>query len=66
MTQIRYQIKGKCFIYHISTELKQIDHPLTNYSYPSNPTPKMYIHAKKMYFFLLFFIWHMPNDIFHH
>ena len=32
-------MKGECFIYHISTKLKQNDHPLTNYCHCSSRTP---------------------------
>ena len=49
-------MKGEYFIYHISTKLKKNDQPVSNYSHFNNPTPQMYIRAKKnMYFFLLFY-----------
>ena len=59
-------MKGECFIYHISTKLKQNDHPVSNYIHFGNPTPQMYIRAKKDVFFTVFFNWHMLNDKFHH
>ena len=44
-------MKGVCFSYHISTGLKPIDHPLTNYRHFNNPTRQMHIRTKKEYAF---------------
>ena len=60
-------MKGDCYIYHISTKLKQNDHWLTSYCHFSDPTSQMYIHTKKLcIFYLLFFNQHMLNDEFQH
>ena len=48
-------MKGECFSYHISTKVKPIDHPLTNYSHFDYPTPQMHIGTKKICIFLVFF-----------
>ena len=56
MTEIWYQMKGECFIYHISTKLKHNDHLLTNYINLSNPTPKCISELKKYVFLLTFFL----------
>ena len=46
-------MKDECFIYHISTKLKQNDHL---YCHFNKPIPQMYIRTKSMYFFHCFFI----------
>ena len=50
-------MKGGCFSYHISTEVKPNDHPLTNYSHFNDPPPQMHIRTKKYgFFFTVFFL----------
>ena len=44
-------MKGECLSFHINTQLKPHDHPLTNYSQLNDPTPQMHIHTKKIAFF---------------
>ena len=48
-------MKGECLGYHINTNLKPNDHPLTNNSHFNDPTPQMHIRTKKIVIFLLFF-----------
>ena len=67
MTQMWYQMKGVCLIYHISTKSKQNNHPLTNYCHFSNRTRQMYIRTKNyVYLFTVFYNLHVLNDKYRH